>query len=239
MSPTCPRCPQAVVERWLWQQRGLRRQELSRAQFLDEVWAWKERHGAAILQQLRALGASLDWSRCAFTMDPGFSRAVTEAFVRLHGAGLVRRRRRLVNWSCALRSAVADVEVEPRALGGPTALVVPGCPRPVTFGVLVAFAYPVEGDDGLELPVATTRPETMLGDVAVAVHPQDPRYQHLHGRHVRHPFTGRLLPVVTDPSVEPDRGTGTGTGLGPVWGGAGTSMGGAGTSMGSGEELGP
>lgn len=199
---------QAVVERWLWQQRGVRRQDLTRSEFLDEVWAWKERHGDEILRQLRSLGASLDWSRCAFTMDPGFSRAVTEAFVRLHRSGLVRRDRRLVNWSCALRSAVADVEVEPRPLAGPTTLRVPGCPHAVTFGVLVTFAYPVEGDDGLELPVATTRPETMLGDVAVAVHPTDPRYQHLHGRHLRHPFTGQLLPVVTDPTVEPTRGTG-------------------------------
>ncbi|XP_054663415.1 valine--tRNA ligase, mitochondrial [Grus americana] len=199
---------QAVVERWLWQHRGLRRQDLTRSQFLEEVWAWKQRHGDEILQQLRALGASLDWSRCAFTMDPGFSRAVAEAFVRLHEAGLIHRDRRLVTWSCALRSALADVEVEPRALTGPTALRVPGCPQPVTFGLLVTFAYPVEGGDGLELPVATTRPETMLGDVAVAVHPEDPRYTSLHGRQLRHPFTGQLLPVVTDPAVEPSRGTG-------------------------------
>ncbi|XP_053907930.1 valine--tRNA ligase, mitochondrial, partial [Cuculus canorus] len=199
---------QAVVERWLWHQRGLRRQDLTRSEFLDEVWAWKQRHGDEILRQLRALGASLDWSRCAFTMDPAFSRAVTEAFVRLHRDGLIHRDRRLVSWSCALRSAVADVEVESRALSGPTRLRVPGCPQPVTFGVLVTFAYPVEGEDGLELPVATTRPETLLGDVAVAVHPEDPRYRHLHGRRVRHPFTERLLPIITDPSVEPTRGTG-------------------------------
>uniref|UniRef100_A0A672TZ98 Valine--tRNA ligase, mitochondrial n=1 Tax=Strigops habroptila TaxID=2489341 RepID=A0A672TZ98_STRHB len=199
---------QAVVERWLWQHRRLRRQDLTRSQFLEEVWAWKQRHGDEILQQLRALGASLDWSRCAFTMDPGFSRAVVEAFVRLHEAGLIHRERRLVTWSCALQSALADVEVEPRSLTGPTALRVPNCPHPITFGILVTFAYPVEGGDGLELPVATTRPETMLGDVAVAVHPQDPRYTHLHGRQVRHPFTGQLLPIVTDPSVDPARGTG-------------------------------
>ncbi|XP_067173414.1 LOW QUALITY PROTEIN: valine--tRNA ligase, mitochondrial-like, partial [Apteryx mantelli] len=160
-------------------------------------------HGDDIERQLRALGASLDWSRCVFTMDPGFSAAVAEAFARLHSAGRLYRARRPVAWSCALRSALAHVEVETRPLAGPTALRPPGCPRPVTFGVLVTFAYPVHGDDGLEVPVATTRPETMLGDVAVAVHPRDPRYQHLHGRRVRHPFTGRLLPVVTDESVEP------------------------------------
>ncbi|CAN8178826.1 unnamed protein product, partial [Coccothraustes coccothraustes] len=199
---------QAIVERWLWQQRRQRRQDLGRAEFLREVWRWKERHGDEILQQLRALGASLDWSRCAFTMDPGFSRAVTEAFVRLYEAGLIRRDQRVVTWSCALRSALADIEVEPRVLTGPTALSVPNCPHPVTFGVLVTFAYPVEGDDGLEVPVATTRPETLFGDVAVAVHPQDPRYMHLQGRQVRHPFSGALLPVVSDPSVEPQLGTG-------------------------------
>ncbi|XP_068034516.1 valine--tRNA ligase, mitochondrial [Anomalospiza imberbis] len=199
---------QAIVERWLWQRRRLRRQDLGRAEFLREVWRWKERHGDEILQQLRALGASLDWSRCAFTMDPAFSRAVTEAFVRLFGAGLIRRDERVVTWSCALRSALADVEVEPRVLTGPTALSVPNCPHPVTFGVLVTFAYPVEGDDGLEVPVATTRPETLFGDVAVAVHPQDPRYLHLQGRQVRHPFSGALLPVVSDPSVQPQLGTG-------------------------------
>uniref|UniRef100_A0A8B9MJD9 Valine--tRNA ligase, mitochondrial n=1 Tax=Accipiter nisus TaxID=211598 RepID=A0A8B9MJD9_9AVES len=184
---------QAVVERWLWQQRGLRRQDLTRSEFLEEVWAWKQRHGDEILRQLRALGASLDWSRCAFTMDPGFSRAVVEAFVRLHEAGLIHRDRRLVTWSCALRSALADVEVEPRALTGPTALRVPGCPQPVTFGVLVTFAYPVEGGDG----------ERLAGPVVTP-----PLPQHLHGRYLRHPFTGQLLPVVTDPTVEPARGTG-------------------------------
>ncbi|KAM6289187.1 LOW QUALITY PROTEIN: valine--tRNA ligase, mitochondrial-like, partial [Aegotheles albertisi] len=198
---------QAVVERWLWQQRGLRRQDLTREELLREAWGWRQRHGDEILAQLRALGATLDWSRCAFTMDPGFSRAVTEAFVRLHGEGLTQDLR-IVTWSPALRSALADIEVEPRALTGPTALSVPGCPHAVTFGVIVTFAYPVEGDDGLEVPVATTRPETLLGDVAVAVNPRDPRYQHLHGRRLRHPFTGRLLPLLTDPSVEPQRGTG-------------------------------
>ncbi|XP_027564650.1 valine--tRNA ligase, mitochondrial-like, partial [Neopelma chrysocephalum] len=201
-------CPQAVVERWLWLRRGLRRQDLSREQFLEEVWDWKRRHGDEILEQLRALGASLDWTRCAFTMDPGFSRAVSEAFVRLFHSGLIHRERRLVSWSCTLRSALADIEVEHRALPGPTSLSLPGCPNPVTFGLLVTFAYPVEGDDGLEVPVATTRPETLFGDVAVAVHPRDPRYQHLHGRRLRHPFSGRVLPLITDPSVDPDTGTG-------------------------------
>uniref|UniRef100_A0A8C3UIK7 Valine--tRNA ligase, mitochondrial n=1 Tax=Catharus ustulatus TaxID=91951 RepID=A0A8C3UIK7_CATUS len=167
---------QAVVERWLWQRRRQRPQDLGRAEFLREVWSWKERHGDEILEQLRALGASLDWSRERFTMDPGFSRAVTEAFVLLFRAGLIRRDLRAVTWSCALRSSISDIEVEPRVLAGPTQLSVPNCPHPVTFGVLVTFAYPVEGDDGLEVPVATTRPETLFGDVAVAVNPRDPRY---------------------------------------------------------------
>ncbi|NXH12876.1 SYVM protein, partial [Bucco capensis] len=199
---------QVVVERWLWQHKSLRRQELSRAQFLQHVEQWKQRHGEEILSQLRALGASLDWTHCAFTMDPSFSQAVTEAFVRLHELGLIHRQRRLISWSCSLSSAVADVEIEHRGLSGPTSINVPGCPQAVTFGILVTLAYPVEGEDGLEVPVATTRPETLLGDVAVAVNPADPRYWHLHGRQVRHPITGQLLPIITDPSVEPGTGTG-------------------------------
>ncbi|XP_062978344.1 valine--tRNA ligase, mitochondrial isoform X2 [Elgaria multicarinata webbii] len=199
---------QAVVERKIWKERGALRQELSREEFLQEVWNWKEEKGNEIFQQLKVMGASLDWDRACFTMDSGFSQAVTEAFVRLHEQGLVYRDRRLVNWSCALRSAISDIEVENRLLQGRTELSVPGVQRKVPFGVLVTFAYKVEGEDGLKLPVATTRPETMLGDVAVAVHPDDPRYTHLHGKRLCHPFTGRLLPVITDPLVEREMGTG-------------------------------
>ncbi|KAF7235606.1 Valine--tRNA ligase, mitochondrial [Varanus komodoensis] len=165
---------QAVVERKIWKERGVLRQQLSREEFLQE----------------------------------GFSQAVTEAFVQLYEQGMIYRDRRLVNWSCALQSAISDIEVENKHLKGRTELSVPGVQGKVPFGVLVTFAYKVEGEEGVELPVATTRPETMLGDVAVAVHPEDPRYTHLHGKRLRHPFTGRLLPVITDPLVEQEMGTG-------------------------------
>ncbi|XP_060095174.1 valine--tRNA ligase, mitochondrial [Heteronotia binoei] len=199
---------QAVVERKIWKEREALRQDLTRKGFLQEVWNWKEEKGNEILQQLKVMGTSLDWDRSCFTMDSNFSQAVTEAFVRLHEEGLIYRDRQMVNWSCALRSAISDIEVENRQLEGRTELSVPGVSGKVPFGVLVTFAYKLEGEEGGELPVATTRPETMLGDVAVAVHPGDLRYTHLHGKRVCHPFTGQLLPIITDSSVEQDMGTG-------------------------------
>ncbi|KAJ1146815.1 hypothetical protein NDU88_013074 [Pleurodeles waltl] len=198
---------QAVVERYLWKERGLRRHSLGREEFLREVWKWKEEKGDEIFHQLRTLGASLDWDRACFTMDPKFSLAVTEAFVRLHEDGLVYRRRKLVNWSCALRSTISDIEVESRALSGRTYLSVPGYQEKIPFGLMVTFAYNVDGEDQ-EVCVATTRPETMLGDVAVAVHPEDSRYLGFHGKRLRHPFTDRLLPIITDRLVDPEVGTG-------------------------------
>ncbi|CAJ0941814.1 unnamed protein product [Ranitomeya imitator] len=197
---------QTVVEKNLYKEGGVSRHDLGREEFLGAVWRWKESKGDRIYQQLRSLGASLDWDRSCFTMDERFSRAVSEAFIHLYESGLVRRRHRLVNWSCALRSAISDIEVESRQLGGQTFLSVPGYQRKVPFGLLFRFAYPTEeGDD--EILVATTRPETMLGDTAVAVHPDDPRYLRLHGRSLRHPFTGRLLPVVAHRLVNPEFGT--------------------------------
>ncbi|XP_072777145.1 valine--tRNA ligase isoform X5 [Taeniopygia guttata] len=202
---------QVVVERRLQRSRGVTRHQLGREAFLAEVWRWKEEKGDRIYQQLRRLGASMDWDRACFTMDPKMSRAVTEAFVRLHEKGLIYRSRRIVHWSCALRSAISDIEVEKKELGGRTLLRVPGYEEPVEFGVLVSFAYPLEGAGPGEPPevvVATTRLETMLGDEGVAVHPEDPRYQHLRGRYVLHPLTGRRLPVLHDPFVDPQFGTG-------------------------------
>ncbi|XP_055453013.1 valine--tRNA ligase, mitochondrial [Psammomys obesus] len=199
---------QAVVEKQLWKERRVRRHELSREDFLRAVWEWKHVKGGEIYEQLCALGASLDWDRECFTMDAGSSAAVTEAFVQLHRAGLLYRSRQLVNWSCALRSAISDIEVESRPLPGRTELRLPGCPAPVSFGLLVSVAFPVDGEPDTEIVVGTTRPETLPGDVAVAVHPDDPRYTHLHGRQLRHPLTGQLLPVITDTSVEPRVGTG-------------------------------
>ncbi|KAM6471789.1 valine--tRNA ligase, mitochondrial isoform 1-T1 [Liasis olivaceus] len=199
---------QAVVEKKIWKERGVLRQDLPRDEFLQEVWKWIEEKGNEIFQQLKEMGASLDWDRACFTMDSHFSQAVTEAFVQLHEQGLIYRDRCLVNWSCALQSAISDIEVENRQLEGRTKLSVPGLEDQVLFGVLETFAYKVEGDESMELPVSTTRPETMFGDVAVTIHPEDSRYLHLHGKRVCHPFTGRLLPIIMDPAVEPQMGTG-------------------------------
>ncbi|XP_061597128.1 valine--tRNA ligase, mitochondrial [Cololabis saira] len=199
---------QSVVERRLLRDKGKRRQDLTREEFLQEVWTWKNQKGEQIYQQLRRLGASLDWSRACFTMDPGFSRAVTAAFVQLCDSGLIYRAESLVNWSCALQSAISDIEVDSKELSGRTMLFVPGYEKKVEFGTMFTFAYPVEGHGDSEVSVSTTRPETMLGDVAVAVHPDDPRYQTLHGKQCRHPFTNRLLPIITDTMVDMDLGTG-------------------------------
>ncbi|XP_051009554.1 valine--tRNA ligase, mitochondrial [Acomys russatus] len=199
---------QAVVEKHLWKEQRVRRHELSRDDFLRAVWEWKHEKGGQIYEQLCDLGASLDWDRECFTMDAGSSAAVTEAFVRLHNAGLLYRNRQIVNWSCTLKSAISDIEVENRPLPGRTVLQPPGCPTPVSFGLLVSVAFPVDGEPGTEVVVGTTRPETLPGDVAVAVHPDDPRYTHLHGRQLRHPLTGQLLPVITDTSVQPHVATG-------------------------------
>ncbi|XP_063794068.1 valine--tRNA ligase, mitochondrial [Pseudophryne corroboree] len=198
---------QAVVEKNLYKEQGLSRHDLGREEFLKAVWKWKENKGERIYHQLQSLGASLDWDRSCFTMDEHFSRAVSEAFIHLYEDGLLSRRNCLVNWSCALRSSISDIEVESQQLNGKTYFSVPGYKRKVPFGLLFSFAYRTEqGDD--EIVVATTRPETMLGDTAVAVHPEDPRYLKFHGKNLCHPFSGSLLPVVTHPLVNPEFGTG-------------------------------
>uniref|UniRef100_A0A3B4ZFC4 Valine--tRNA ligase, mitochondrial n=1 Tax=Stegastes partitus TaxID=144197 RepID=A0A3B4ZFC4_9TELE len=198
---------QTVVERRLLREEGKSRQDFTREEFVQEVWKWKNEKGEEIYHQLRMLGASLDWSRACFTMDPSYSRAVTAAFVQLCDAGLIYRSEALVNWSCALESAISDIEVDSKELSGQTMLFVPGYDNKVEFGTMYTFAYPLEGHNG-EVAVSTTRPETMLGDVAVAVHSDDPRYQAVHGKQCRHPFTNRLLPIITDPVVDMELGTG-------------------------------
>ncbi|PUZ38372.1 hypothetical protein GQ55_9G191100 [Panicum hallii var. hallii] len=188
---------QVVVEKKLMREKNLSRHDVGREKFLCEVLKWKEQHGGAILKQLRILGASLDWSRECFTMDELRSKAVTGAFVRLYKDGLIYRAHRLVNWDCTLRTAISDIEVDHEDLAGETPLEVPGYKSPVQFGVLISFAYPLEEGLG-EIIVATTRIETMLGDTAIAVHPQDGRYKHLHGKYALHPFNGRKLKIICD-----------------------------------------
>ncbi|XP_075977591.1 valyl-tRNA synthetase isoform X1 [Anticarsia gemmatalis] len=198
---------QVVVEKKLWREEKKTRHELGREEFIKRVWEWKEQKGVRIYEQLRSLGSSYDWSRVRFTMDASMCRAVTEAFVRLHDAGDVYRANRLVNWSCTLKSAISDIEVDKVELTGRTMMSIPGYEQKVEFGVLVHFAYTVE-DSSEQIVVATTRVETMLGDVAVAVHPNDERYKHLIGKHLVHPIVKRKLPIIADDYVDMTFGTG-------------------------------
>jgi len=183
---------QMVVERAL-EREGASRHDVGREAFIRRVWQWRKEYGGRISEQHQRLGASLDWARERFTLDEASSRAVTEAFVRLHEQGLVYRDNRLINWCPSCRSAISDLEVdreEPES------------------GEMWRFAYPLSSGQG-EIVVATTRPETMLGDTAIAVHPDDPRYKHLVGRTVRHPILGREIPIIGDPILaDPEKGTG-------------------------------
>ena len=186
-------------------QDGKNRHDLGREKFVEKVWEWKQEYGDRITTQLRTLGSSVDWSRERFTMDDMLSKAVIEAFNVFHERGLLYRANRMGNWSCALKSAISDIEVDYIDLEGRTFLEVkthPGNKKDpkgrYEFGTLTSFAYPVEGSDE-QLVVATTRLETMLGDTAVAIHPEDERYKHLHGKFVVHPFNGRKIPIVLDP----------------------------------------
>ncbi|XP_044258532.1 valine--tRNA ligase [Tribolium madens] len=198
---------QVVVEKKLWRDEKKTRHDIGREGFISKVWEWKEEKGDRIYHQLKKLGSSFDWDRAQFTMNPRLSRAVTEAFVRLHEEGYIYRANRLVNWSCTLKSAISDIEVDKIEIPGRTFLSVPGYDEKIEFGVLVSFAYKIDGSDEI-IVVATTRIETMLGDTAVAVHPEDARYKHLHGKQVIHPFCDRKLPIVLDEFVERDFGTG-------------------------------
>eukprot|EP01084_Bolivina_argentea_P094136 169234_1 len=202
---------QTVVEKHLAKQ-GLTRRSIGREKFLQCVWDWKNLYCGKIQKQIRKMGASVDWSREVFTMDDNLNFAVKEAFVRMHDAGIVYRATRLVNWSCALKSAISDIEVDYIELEGRTMLPVPGHTKRVKyeFGTLTHFAYKVGGSStSEELVVATTRLETMLGDTGVAVHPNDERYKHLHGCHFIHPFSGRKIPLVLDSElVDMEFGTG-------------------------------
>ncbi|GMR32510.1 hypothetical protein PMAYCL1PPCAC_02705, partial [Pristionchus mayeri] len=198
---------QVVVEKRLQREKGLSRHDIGREHFIEEVWRWVNEKGDVIYNQLRDMGASVDWDRAVFMMDPKMKRAVTEAFIRMHEKGTIYRSTRLVNWSCSLRSAISDIEVDKKELTGATKLPVPGYEEKVEFGVIVQFAYKIK-DSTEELVVATTRVETMLGDTAVCVHPEDDRYKHLVGKTIVHPFVSREIPIIADDFVEREFGTG-------------------------------
>lgn len=187
---------QMVVERKLMETQQPGRRELGREEFLRRVWAWKEESGGTIIGQLKRLGASCDWSRERFTMDEGLSRAVLKTFVDLHAQGLIYRDKRLVNWDPKFQTAISDLEVQ----------------QIEVKGHLWHFGYPVVDEAGTPtgaiITVATTRPETMLGDTAVAVHPDDERYRDLVGKRVRLPLVNRLIPIVADAYSDPEKGTG-------------------------------
>ena len=199
---------QSVVEKTLLKQ-GIKKGEIGREAFIAKVWEWKESYGTAIEKQLRRLGTDLDWDRFSFTMDERRSNAVRETFVRLHERGLIYRANRLVNWSCSLKTAISDIEVNSKEIAGPMKMKVPSDPIPAEVGVLIEFAYKVKDSDE-EIVVATTRLETMLGDVAVAVNSNDQRYKHLVGKELVHPFVpNRHMKIIID-DVLVDMNFGTG-----------------------------
>ncbi|MBA2635655.1 MAG: valine--tRNA ligase, partial [Sphingomonas sp.] len=181
---------QMVVERQL-EERQDKRTNYTREQFVEKVWAWKEESGGEITRQLRRLGCSMDWANERFTMDEGFTRAVLKVFVQLYREGLLYRDKRLVNWDPKFESAISDLEVETKE----------------AQGKFWHLRYPLADGSG-HISVATTRPETMLGDMAVAVHPEDERYAKLVGTQVRLPITGRLVPIIADEHADPELGSG-------------------------------
>jgi valyl-tRNA synthetase len=189
---------QMVVERQLMERQQPSRREMGREKFLERVWQWKAESGDTIINQLKRLGASCDWSRERFTMDEGLSRAVVKVFVELHRQGLIYKDKRLVNWDPKLLTAISDLEVQQIEIKGS----------------LWYLRYPIEGkafspdDPSSFIVVATTRPETMLGDTGVAVHPDDERYQKLIGKHVILPLVGRKIPIVADEYSDPEKGSG-------------------------------
>src|SRR6058998_3754219 len=182
---------QIVVDRELTKQ-GISRFEMGREKFVEKVWEWKEKYGHQIIDQLKRLGASADWTRLRFTLDEGLSRAVRHVFVKLYEDGLIYRDVAMVNWCPSCRTAISDIEVEYREQNSK----------------LYEVEYPLAGSDR-RLTVATTRPETMLGDTALAVHPDDPRYRDLIGREAILPIANRRIPIIGDPIlVDPEFGTG-------------------------------
>eukprot|EP00929_Paragymnodinium_shiwhaense_P029776 TRINITY_DN16_c0_g1_i1.p1 TRINITY_DN16_c0_g1~~TRINITY_DN16_c0_g1_i1.p1 ORF type:complete len:1066 (-),score=392.32 TRINITY_DN16_c0_g1_i1:117-3314(-) len=200
---------QSVVERLLLKREKLTRHDLGRDKFLEKVWDWKETNGNRICTQLRRIAASVDWTRERFTMDKLLSKAVQEAFIRFHDQGLIYRDNRLVNWCPHLRTALSDLEVDHEDIAGKTLLEIPGFGEKVEVGVLCEFKYKIKGTKDSYLTVATTRLETMLGDVAVAVHPQDDRYKAFHGKELEHPFfPDRKMVCVADDYVDREFGTG-------------------------------
>ena len=183
---------QMVVERQLEAKQIVRQRDLTRDQFVEKVWEWKETSGGTIVNQLRRLGATPDWSKERFTMDEGLSKAVLKTFVQLYKEGLIYKDKRLVNWDPKLQTSISDLEVENKE----------------QKGKMWHIRYPIEGEVEQFITVATTRPETLLGDSAVAIHPDDERYKDLIGRAVNVPIANRLVPIIADDYADPEQGSG-------------------------------
>ncbi|KAL9643801.1 hypothetical protein ABK040_013288 [Willaertia magna] len=196
---------QSVVEKKIAREEGKTRHDLGREEFLKRVWSWKEEYGNRIEHQSKAMGSMTDWSRKVFTMDEQFSKAVIETFLRLARDGLIYRDKKLVNWCPQLNTALSDIEVDYISLKKKTRVHVPSCgDKTFDFGVMHTFKYPVVNNYSEKeiigyIPVSTTRLETMLGDTAVAIHPEDPRYTQFHGKYILHPFEpNRKIPIICD-----------------------------------------
>ena len=198
---------QIMVEKLLWTKYKKTRNDLTREEFLVEAEKWKNQRSEEIKNQFLRLGVSLDYDKQFYTMSEEMSEAVKEAFVRLFNTGLIYRGTQAVNWCYYMRSAISDIEVEHKQIDGPTLLSMPGYDKQVLLGVIHRFSYPIEGTKDV-ITMATTRLDTILADVAIAVHPEDSRFSHLIGKNAIHPLTGRQLPIISDESVLPDFGTG-------------------------------
>eukprot|EP01064_Diplonema_japonicum_P017895 TRINITY_DN2633_c0_g2_i1.p1 TRINITY_DN2633_c0_g2~~TRINITY_DN2633_c0_g2_i1.p1 ORF type:complete len:1060 (+),score=350.39 TRINITY_DN2633_c0_g2_i1:47-3226(+) len=199
---------QVVVEKKLKKEQNITRHDIGREAFVEKVWEWKKEYASTIRSQLVQTASSLDWTREFFTMDEPRAVAVTEAFCTMHERGIIERATRLVNWCVALQSAISDLEVVHMEFTGETKIFVPGYEKKVAVGLIYDFYYVVK-ETGEKLQIATTRPETILGDTAIAIHPKDPRYSHLHGKHVLCPFRDEAIPIVLDDKlVNMEFGTG-------------------------------
>ena len=198
---------QSVVENMLWRRQKKTRHDLGRTKLVETIWDWKEEYHQKINSALKRMGGSFDWTREAFTMNENFTAAVAETFVTLHEEGIIYRANRLVNWCTQLRTSLSNLEVDTKDLSGPTLLDVPGYDKKIEFGVMTHFHYEIEGSNE-RIEIATTRPETILGDTGIAVNPKDERYTHLVGKYARHPFLDRRIPIIADDYADPEKGTG-------------------------------
>lgn len=198
---------QAVVEKYLFKTKGIKRHDMSKDEFLSFIWKWNDDKGSTINRQLRKLGASLDWSQHFFTMSKAHQEAVSKAFITLYERDLLYREKDMINWSPSLCSGISDIEVDHIRVTGKTDIEIPGYKKKVTFGQIVDVAYELEDSDETII-VSTTRPETICGDVAIAVNPNHTSYSRYIGRFVKHPFKNSLLPIIADDSVSIEFGTG-------------------------------